>query len=116
MRIATSQDILAKRPSSWPKPPPGFTTKKVLGPGSDFPQRGSRNRSDNSAKGRKRRTSDDRYNSSNNNDAPLRNHAPEDDHPLLSGGLKTGRAGFSVEEMEAERASKRTKAAQREEL
>jgi len=29
--------------------------------------------------------------------------------PLLSGGLKSGRPGFSLEEMEAERAKKRAK-------
>jgi len=35
VRAASSLDILVKRPSSWPKPPPGFTTKRILGPGSD---------------------------------------------------------------------------------
>jgi len=36
MRLATSLDVLEERPSSWPAPPPGFTTKRILGPGSDF--------------------------------------------------------------------------------
>eukprot|EP01083_Nonionella_stella_P090865 253952_1 len=36
LRIATSADVLEERPTTWPKPPPGFTTKRVLGPGSDF--------------------------------------------------------------------------------
>jgi len=36
VRIATSLDTLAERPTTWPKPPPGFTTNRVLGPGSDF--------------------------------------------------------------------------------
>jgi hypothetical protein len=35
-RIATSLDTLAERPTTWPEPPPGFTTNRVLGPGSDF--------------------------------------------------------------------------------
>jgi len=36
LRIATSADVLEERPTTWPKPPPGFTTKRVLGPGSDY--------------------------------------------------------------------------------
>jgi len=36
VRVATSLDVLDERPTTWPKPPPGFTTKRVLGPGSDF--------------------------------------------------------------------------------
>lgn len=36
VRVATSLDALDERPTTWPKPPPGFTTKRVLGPGSDF--------------------------------------------------------------------------------
>jgi len=36
MRPATSLDILVERPSSWPDPPPGFSTKRILGPGSDY--------------------------------------------------------------------------------
>lgn len=37
MRVSNVYDILEKRPTEWPKPPPGFTTRRVLGPGSDFP-------------------------------------------------------------------------------
>jgi hypothetical protein len=36
VRMATSLDVLEERPSSFPKPPPGFTTHRVLGPGSDY--------------------------------------------------------------------------------
>ena len=42
VRTATSLDVLEERPTSWPKPPPGFTTKRVLGPGSDFKSRSRR--------------------------------------------------------------------------
>lgn len=36
MRPATTLDILLERPNSWPEPPPGFSTKRILGPGSDY--------------------------------------------------------------------------------
>jgi hypothetical protein len=36
LRIANSLDVLEERPTSWPTPPPGFTTNRVLGPGMDF--------------------------------------------------------------------------------
>ena len=36
MRLATSIDVLDDRPTEWPKPPPGFTTKRVLMPWHDF--------------------------------------------------------------------------------
>ena len=39
MRVATSEDVLVERPTERPRPPPGFTTKRVLGPGSDFDTR-----------------------------------------------------------------------------
>ena len=39
MRVATTFDVLEDRPTRAPAPPPGFTTKAVLGPGSDFPQK-----------------------------------------------------------------------------
>lgn len=38
MRVSNVHDILEKRPTKWPKPPPGFSTRRVLGPGSDFPK------------------------------------------------------------------------------
>ena len=40
MRLATSNDVLDDRPTEWPKPPPGFTTKRVLMPWHDFSKRG----------------------------------------------------------------------------
>ena len=94
MRVATSEDMLEERPSSWPKPPPGFSTKRVLGPGSDFPKR----RGDGK---RRRQEPAQTYDPS----------VPGSEHPLLGGSLSAGRDGFSVEEMEAERAQKRAKKA-----
>eukprot|EP00549_Striatella_unipunctata_P016236 CAMPEP_0118704964 /NCGR_PEP_ID=MMETSP0800-20121206/19578_1 /TAXON_ID=210618 ORGANISM="Striatella unipunctata, Strain CCMP2910" /NCGR_SAMPLE_ID=MMETSP0800 /ASSEMBLY_ACC=CAM_ASM_000638 /LENGTH=195 /DNA_ID=CAMNT_0006607013 /DNA_START=8 /DNA_END=596 /DNA_ORIENTATION=+ len=36
---ANTKDILEERPKTRPAPPPGFTTKRVLGPGSDMERR-----------------------------------------------------------------------------
>lgn len=44
VREATSLDILEHRPTETPRPPPGFTTRAVLGPGSDFPNKRQRGR------------------------------------------------------------------------
>jgi len=80
MRIANSTDVLVEKPSTFPKPPPGFTTKRVLGPGDDFVHRNKRQR-----------------------------RMPEDDeemnqeHPDLTRGLRSGRDGYSVEDLRAER-------------
>lgn len=98
LRLATSLDVLMQRPKSWPKPPAGFTTKRVLGPESDNPHvRLKRGRSD------------------GKNDAPSGTAVSSEDHPLLSRGLKAGRLGFSVEDLESERARKRTKVLEEEE-
>lgn len=90
MRTATSLDILVERPKSWPKPPPGFSTKRVLGPGSDLPKTGSH-------PGKRNREKE-------------RNAKPISTEALLSSSLSSGRPGFSVEEIESERAAKRQKA------
>ncbi len=75
MRVANSLDALDERPTSWPKPPPGFTTRAVLGPGSDFRKRhynnNKRGRNDDGRGGkRRRRHSNGAYESQNshNND------------------------------------------------
>ena len=44
MRVATSLDVLDERPKTWPKPPPGFTTKRVLGADDDFAKRNTNRR------------------------------------------------------------------------
>ncbi|GAX17184.1 hypothetical protein FisN_10Lh031 [Fistulifera solaris] len=90
MRPATSLDILLERPKSWPKPPPGFSPKRVLGPSSDFP-----------------RTSNHRRKRENEK---ARSANPPSTESLLSGSLSATRPGFSVEELELERAAKRQKA------
>ena len=93
LRVANSADILLQRPISKPAPPPGFTTKRVLGPGSDFETRQDR------AKKRRRR-----------NNPSAMDEEPYDgtgEHPALSRGLQSGRGGYSVEELEAERAASR---------
>ena len=85
MRQATTLDILEQRPTFWAKPPPGFSTKRVLGPGSDFPTK----------QPNKKRSQ----------------HRPEPKslEDRMNQGLSAGRSGFSVGELEAERATKRTK-------
>ena len=90
MRAATSLDILVERPKSWPKPPPGFSTKRVLGPSSDFPRANSHHG--------KRKIEKDR--SAN----------PPSTETLLSGSLTASRPGFSIDDLESERAAKRQKA------
>ena len=126
-RIATSLDILEDRPTTWPKPPPGFTTKRILGPGDDFKtwsdhRRKRRHTSDGGGKRRRRsrggtyeqeRWERDRaYDGDDydyDDDDNYEENAPKTDEfgrsalPAIDVGLKAGRAGFSVEQMEAER-------------
>jgi hypothetical protein len=100
MRLATSIDVLDDRPTEWPKPPPGFTTKKVLMPWHDFS--GQRRREGKRATKRTRR-SDGRRRSRGNDNISERDL---DLDARLAQGLSSGRAGFSVEEIEAERNAK----------
>ena len=89
LRLATSQDVLRDKPSSKKtKPPPGFTKTRVLGPGSDFPKK---------------------KNKRNRDKVEEAGVGPSGEPSLLTGSLKASRTGFSVEEMEAERARKRAK-------
>eukprot|EP00956_Cyclotella_meneghiniana_P044326 scaffold312721_cov76-Cyclotella_meneghiniana.AAC.4 len=100
MRLATSNDVLDDRPTEWPKPPPGFTTKRKLMPWYDFSgkRRKGRGRRDT-----KRRRQDGRKLKW----TPPDNMVDADaEHPLLSKGLRSGRDGFSMEELEAERNAK----------
>jgi len=103
LRPATSLDILLERPNQWPKPPPGFSTKRVLGPHSDL--RGKRK----NKKQKKRSRGDEDQSIENKNFTK----GPKTAESLLSAGLSAARAGFTVEEMEAERAKKRMKASER---
>lgn len=117
MRLATSDDVLDDRPTEWPRPPPGFTTKRVLMPWHDFSgrrqhrggggrdnKRRRRGGDDGRGGGRGRRGSrGDRRDEEYDDD-----YAPGGEHPGLSTGLRSGRSGgFSVEELEAERNAKK---------
>jgi hypothetical protein len=85
MRPATSLDILKERPKTWPKPPPGFSTKHILGPGSDFEVVPGRKRQKRPQPDRDR----DRDSEKQAYDpAPM---GPDGEHPLLSGGLRSSR-------------------------
>lgn len=81
MRAATSIDSLKERPSKWPKPPPGFSTKRILGPGSDFDR-------DDGRKRQKRSRPDRDSERDTHGPTPL---GPDGEHPLLSGGLRSSR-------------------------
>ena len=104
MRLATSADVLDDRPTEWPKPPPGFTTQRVLMPWHDFSRR-PRERGGGRRDGKRRRRSGgrDRRDEYERDD----DHAAVGgEHPLLSKGLRSGRDGFSMEEIQAERNAK----------
>jgi hypothetical protein len=109
MRVATSDDILQERPNSWPAPPGGFSNTKVLGPDSDYAPKKS-----DSTKSKQQQHHQRGSNKPKNkrqrrdiaNDRPKEKEAVEN---LMDRGLSSSRAGFSVEEMEQERARKRVK-------
>ena len=106
MRLATSNDVLDDRPTEWPKPPPGFTTKRRLMPWYDF--------SGNRRRGRGRRDTKRRRSNERDGKRQLKWEPPkrdsdgniDGDHPMLSKGLSSGRDGFSMQELEAERNAK----------
>lgn len=127
MRPANSLDILVERPSTWPDPPPGFSTKRILRPGSDYDTTAVDDEDDNHGRrNKRRRRNSDRErpsNSNSNNSERSSNGATgkrrqRTDDPTamdpasdrLNQGLSSGRAGFSVEEMEALRAAKKNTA------
>ena len=100
LRLATSQDVLRDKKSSSHKktrPPLGFSKTRVLGPGSDFPKKKKKNK----------RNRDKREDAQGVGGGSSGTEEPS----LLMGSLKASRSGFSVEEMEAERARKRAKTA-----
>lgn len=111
MRPALSTDILDERPNTWPAPPGGFSSTRVLGPDSDL------------ARGKQKKKKREHNQNQNQKDGAGSGHvkkavvytfdpaASGEDHPLLSQGLSAGRGGFSVEELEKERAQKRAKTA-----
>mmetsp|Transcript_31628 Transcript_31628/g.55040 ORF Transcript_31628/g.55040 Transcript_31628/m.55040 type:complete len:121 (-) Transcript_31628:9-371(-) len=114
MRLATSVDVLDDRPTEWPKPPPGFTTKRVLMPWHDYSgkrqHRGGRrdHRGERGDSKRRRRSSGgDRRGSRGYDDEDAGDdYTGGGEHKGLSKGLRSGRSGFSVEELQAERNAK----------
>lgn len=95
MRVANSADVLVERPKSTSKPPPGFSTRKVLGPGSDYATEPEKKR---------RRMDSDRSN--NDDDISMFDPNSGAEHPGLRRGLKSGREGFSLDDLQVERARK----------
>lgn len=109
MRLATSIDVLDDRPTEWPKPPPGFTTKRVLMPWHDFSgsgRRGGGGRRDN--KRRRRGSSGKRDRRDHGRDVDTDNNfaVVGGEHPGLATGLRSKRSGFSMEEIHAQRNAK----------
>ena len=97
MRSALSSDILLDRPNSWPAPPRGFNSTKVLGPNSDYMQGMKRNTKKRERGQGRQKEERDAY-------------SGEDGEPSMLGrGLSSGRGGFSVEEVENERSKKKAK-------
>merc|ERR1712196_186119 len=80
MRVALSTDTLEERPNTWPAPPGGFSSTKVLGPESDFP-RGRR-------RGKKQKRHADFK-------AKEQRHDSNEDGSWLDRGLSSSRKGFS---------------------
>ncbi|EED88959.1 predicted protein [Thalassiosira pseudonana CCMP1335] len=107
MRLATSLDVLDDRPTEWPKPPPGFTTKRKLMPWYDFSDNrrrrssGGRDAKRRRSGGRDRRRSrsrgyddsDDRYDNRYDDDGGdiSEDNYEGGEHPMLSEGLRSGR-------------------------
>jgi hypothetical protein len=113
IRVATSLDTLEERPSSWPAPPAGFSKTQVLGPESDLQPNGKHNKKKKNK--RSRESGNDEVSShgtskTGGDEGKSDSISANSEHPLLSRGLKSGRGGFSMEALEAERAKKRAKA------
>lgn len=142
LRVATTEDVLIERPSSWPEPPGGFAPDRVLGPKSDFAnankkkantknnkgkkanqqhhdqqpqqqqQQQKKRRGSNSKRKRGRGENSGKHNNAKGNDKNERrnnNNSNQKSNPLdlLNRGLSSSRSGFSVEEMDRERQSKK---------
>ena len=118
LRIALSSDMLEERPNSWPRPPGGFSSTRVLGPQSDLipssPQKASSdgthpNATKSRKKRKKKRDRDAKAESDEDNNIGNSTNV-SGEHPLLSRALSSGRGGgFSIEELELDRAQKRAK-------
>mmetsp|Transcript_7249 Transcript_7249/g.8265 ORF Transcript_7249/g.8265 Transcript_7249/m.8265 type:complete len:658 (-) Transcript_7249:192-2165(-) len=131
LRVAVSTDILINKPESTPVFPPGFSANRILGPLSEYDdssqverqkkrrkrelrrvpqqetegkvQRNFRRESQqNKRRDSKRKPRRDFRNKTKNKATTL---FSDSEHPLLSKGLASSRNGYSVEDMEAERAT-----------
>jgi Nuclear cap-binding protein subunit 3 len=134
MRVATSLDILLERPNEWPIPPTAFTARQVLGPQSDVrpttktdidtptnvisdsTKRKKKRRQEKRNRSRKDDPSEGREDPEDNKVTQQRNHGKRNTEARtavptteawMNNGLSATRAGFSVEDMELERASKK---------
>lgn len=127
LRMAMTEDVLVERPNSWPEPPGGFSSDRVLGPKSDFGNTNKKKRGNNTQRkqhqqqqqnragkksNRKRQRGDSKQTAkkgaqrTNTNKGNSSKWSGED---FLNRGLSSSRAGFSVEEMEKERQAKKQK-------
>lgn len=112
MRPATSQDILQDRPTSWPAPPGGFSSTMVLGPHSDYaPRKKQQQQQLQQPRESKSKKRNSRREKSEGRDRHELHHRMDHEsaESLMNRGLSSGRDGFSIEEMEKERAKKRQK-------
>ena len=133
LRVATTEDVLIERPNSWPEPPGGFASNRVLGPKSDYTAANNKKgksktkkhnsqqkdqqlqqkhpRGSNSKRKRGRGENSGNQNKSKKNIANERrnnsNKKTSNPQDLLDRGLSSSRGGFSVEDMEKERQAKK---------
>lgn len=92
MRLATSIDVLDDRPTEWPKPPRGFTTKRVLMPWHDFS--GKRRGGGSGTGGRRGENNKRRKSGSESKGGRRSNGGGQRDVPVeerMSTGLRAGR-------------------------
>ena len=134
LRVATTEDVLIERPNSWPEPPGGFASDRVLGPKSDYananakknhkkktkktnPQQQQQNQNDSKSKRKRGRGENNGNNQNNSKDGKIdlkkknkkKHNSNKTNNPvdLLNKGLSSSRGGFSVEDMERERQAKK---------
>lgn len=98
-RVARASDALDERPRDAPRPPPGHDVRRVRGPGDDDDAGDEDRRPRKRRRQRTRRADDD-------------DDGREDAEAALDRGLQSSRAGFTVEEMERERAARVAAAAE----
>ena len=99
LRKITALDILDEKPSEEPASPPGFTTKKKLGPHSDIEPGQTK-----SKKKRRKRMNEEPESMDKSNEIPGNNTIdPHKYYPGLERGLKSVRGVLLVEEIQRDR-------------